>query len=252
MKKQLRTIEGHVEVDQFQRKLFEKIHQLAVFAKIDIEVQWHKYLADQAMFDRKRQQVLEEYQSELEREVFKIEQDKALQQAKYEHEQKMSQAQDLMVKAEQLKNQVQKPLRRTLEQILEDAQDDISRPGEGMYVIDDVYGVRKKIDKAIKAYAYEGDGEYGKYNDDPLVLVDTTTLFKNSENGLYLTYSELYCKDMLSKRFVIRLSDIRSIRFDRGDSKLSINGNEVLFVPQDSLKGSMHALANAIKTYIEQ
>jgi hypothetical protein len=52
-------------------------------------------------------------------------------------------------------------------------------------LIDDIYGVRK-VDKAIKAYAFEGDGEYGKYNDDPLVLVDTT-IFKNAENGLFLT-----------------------------------------------------------------
>ena len=147
---------------------------------------------------------------------------------------------------------MQKPQRRSLEQILEDAQDEISRPNAGIYVIDDIYSIRKKMEKAIKSYAYEGDGEYGKYNNDPLVLVDTTTLFKNAENGLYLTYSELYCKDMLSKRFVIRLSDIRSIRFDKSDSKLSINGKEVLYVPQDNLKAPIVNLVTALKTYIEQ
>ena len=57
---------------------------------------------------------------------------------------------------------------------------------------------------------------------------------------------------MLSKRFVIRLSDIRSIRFDKSDSKLSINGKEVLFVPQDNLKAAMVNLVTALKTYIEQ
>src|SRR5690606_24377168 len=224
----------------------------AVYANIDLEVQWQKYLAVQAKIEQDRQDKLIAYQAELEREALKIEEEKRLQQAKFENEREIIKAQDLMAKAEQLKQQVQKTQRRSLEQILEDAQDEISRPSAGVYVIDDVYSIRKKIDKAVKAYAYEGDGEYGKYNDDPLVLVDTTTLFKNAENGLYLTYSELYCKDMLSKRFMIRLSDIRSIRFDKSDSKLSINGKEVLFVPQDNLKAAMVNLVTALKTYIEQ
>ena len=252
MKKHLQTMEGQIEIDRFQRKLFEKIHQLAVYADIDLEMQWQKYLADQAKIEQERQEKLAAYQTELEREALKIEQEKALQQARDEHEREMLRTQDLAAKAEQIKQQTQKPQRRSLEQILEDAQDDISRPSAGIYVIDDIYSIRKKTEKAIKAYAYEGDGEYGKYNDDPLVLVDTTTLFKNAENGLYLTYSELYCKDMLSKRFMIRLSDIRSIRFDNNDSKLSINGKEVLYVPQDNLKGPMVNLVTALKTYIEQ
>ena len=252
MKKHIQTMEGQIEIDRFQRKLFEKIHQLAVYADIDLEMQWQKYLADQAKIEQERQEKLIAYQTELEREALKIEQEKALQQTRYEHESEMLKAQDLMAKAEQLKQEVQKTQRRSLEQILEDAQDDISLPSAGIYVIDDIYSIRKKTEKAIKAYAYEGDGEYGKYNEDPLVLVDTTTLFKNAENGLYLTYSELYCKDMLSKRFVIRLSDIRSIRFDKSDSKLSINGKEVLYVPQDNLKGPMANLVNTLKTYIEQ
>lgn len=252
MKKHLQTLEGQIEIDRFQRKLFEKIYQLAVYADIDLEAQWHKYLAEQAKIEQDRQEKLAVYQAELEREALKIEQEKALQQTKYEHEREMLRTQDLAAKAEQIKQKTQKSQRRSLEQILEDTQDEISRPSAGIYVIDDVYSIRKKIDKAVKAYAYEGDGEYGKYNDDPLVLVDTTTLFKNAENGLYLTYSELYCKDMLSKRFVIRLSDIRSIRFDKSDSKLSINGKEVLFIPQDNLKAAMVNLVTALKTYIEQ
>ena len=252
MKKHLQTMEGQIEIDRFQRKLFEKIHQLAVYADIDLEMQWQKYLADQAKIEQERQEKLAAYQTELEREALKIEQEKALQQARDEHEREMPRTQDLAAKAEQIKQQTQKPQRRSLEQILEDAQDDISRPSAGIYVIDDIYSIRKKMEKAIKAYAYEGDGEYGKYNDDPLVLVDTTTLFKNAENGLYLTYSELYCKDMLSKRFFIRLHDIQSIRFDKSDSKLSINGKEVLYVPQENLKVPMVNLVTALKTYIEQ
>lgn len=252
MKNHLQTMEKQIEVDQFQRKLFEKIHQLAVYADIDLETQWQKYLADQAKIEQERQEKLVAYQAELEREALQIEQEKVLQQARYELERQMVKAQDLVAKAEQIKQQTQKFQRRSLEQILEDAQDDISRPSAGIYVTDDIYSIRKKTEKAIKAYAYEGDGEYGKYNDDPLVLVDTTTLFKNAENGLYLTYSELYCKDMLSKRFMIRLNDIRSIRFDKSDSKLSINGKEVLYVPQDNLKGPMANLVTALKTYIEQ
>jgi len=252
MKNHLQTMEKQIEVDRFQRKLFEKIHQLAVYADIDLETQWQKYLADQAKIEQERQEKLAAYQAELEREALQIEQEKVLQQARYELERQMVKAQDLVAKAEQIKQQTQKFQRRSLEQILEDAQDDISRPSAGIYVTDDIYSIRKKTEKAIKAYAYEGDGEYGKYNDDPLVLVDTTTLFKNAENGLYLTYSELYCKDMLSKRFMIRLSDIRSIRFDKSDSKLSINGKEVLYVPQDNLKGPMANLVTALKTYIEQ
>ncbi|WP_180022249.1 dynamin family protein [Acinetobacter sp. YH16044] len=252
MKKHLENKEGEVEIERFQRKLFEKIYQLAVYANIDLEAQWQKYLAVQAKIEQDRQDKLIAYQAELEREALKIEEEKRLQQAKLEKEREILKAQDLMARAEQIKQQVQKTERRSLEQILEDAQDEISRPSAGIYVIDDVYSIRKKTEKAIKSYAYEGDGEYGKYNDDPLVLVDTTTLFKNAENGLYLTYSELYCKDMLSKRFVIRLSDIRSIRFDKSDSKLSINGKEVLYVPQDNLKAPMVNLVKALKTYIEQ
>ena len=38
-----------------QRKLFEKIHQLAVYADIDLEMQWQKYLADQAKIEQERQ-----------------------------------------------------------------------------------------------------------------------------------------------------------------------------------------------------
>ncbi|WP_371971254.1 dynamin family protein [Acinetobacter sp. AL9] len=252
MKKHLNNKEGEIEIEQFQRKLFEKIYQLAVYANIDLEAQWQKYLAVQAKIEQDRQDKLIAYQAELEREALKIEEEKRLQQVKLEKEREMLKNQDLIARAEQLKQQVQKTERRSLEQILEDAQEEISRPSAGIYVIDDVYSIRKKTEKAIKSYAYEGDGEYGKYNDDPLVLVDTTTLFKNAENGLYLTYSELYCKDMLSKRFVIRLSEIRSIRFDKSDSKLSINGKEVLYVPQDNLKTPMVNLANALKTYIEQ
>lgn len=252
MKKHLASKEEEIEIERFQRKLFEKIYQLAVYADIDIETQWQKYLVVQAKIEQDRQDKLVAYQDELKREALKIEEEKRLQQAKYEHEKETLKAQDLMIKAEQLKQQVQKTQRRSLEQILEDAQDEISRPSAGIYVIDDVYSIRKKIDKAVKSYAYEGDGEYGKYNDDPLVLVDTTTLFKNAEHGLYLTYSELYCKDMLSKRFVIRLSDIRSIRFDKSESKLTVNGKEVLFVPQDNLKAAMVNLVSALKTYIEQ
>ncbi|WP_336148156.1 hypothetical protein [Acinetobacter soli] len=57
---------------------------------------------------------------------------------------------------------------------------------------------------------------------------------------------------MLSKHFFIRLHDIQSIRFDKSDSKLSINGKEVLYVPQDNLKVPMVNLVTALKTYIEQ
>ena len=59
---------------------------------------------------------------------------------------------------------------------------------------------------------------------------------KDVKNGLYLPSSELYCKDMLSKCFVICLSNVWSIRFDKSDSKPSINGKEVLYIPQDNLK----------------
>lgn len=252
IKKHLKDMEGQVDLDQFQRKLFENINQLAVFAEIDIKTQWQKYLTEQAVIEQQRQEALAQYKAELEREVLMIGQEQDLKQAQYEREKELLKAHDLIAKAEQLKRQVQKPARRTLEQMLEDAQDDISRPSAGIYALDDVYSIRKKIDKAIKAYAFEGDGEYGKYNDDPLVLVDTTTLFKNAENGLYLTFSELYCKDMMSKRFVIRLSDIHSIRFHRDDSKLSVNGNEVLFIAQDTLKGAVGNLAKLIKEYINQ
>lgn len=66
--------------------------------------------------------------------------------------------------------------------------------------------------------------------------MDTTTIFKNAENGLFLTHNELYCKDMLGNGLWTRLNQIRSIRFDRDESKLYVNGDERLYVPQDNLK----------------
>lgn len=144
MKKHLTNKEGEIEIERFQRKLFEKIYQLAIYANIDLEAQWQKYLAVQAKIEQDRQDKLVAYQAELEREALKIEEEKRLQQAKYEHEREMLKAQDLIGKAEQLKQQVQKTQRRSLEQILEDAQDEISRPSVGIYVIDDVYSIRKK------------------------------------------------------------------------------------------------------------
>lgn len=145
MKKHLQTMEGQIEIDRFQRKLFEKIHQLAVYADIDLEMQWQKYLADQAKIEQERQEKLAAYQTELEREALKIEQEKALQQARDEHEREMLRTQDLAAKAEQIKQQTQKPQRRSLEQILEDAQDDISRPSAGIYVIDDIYSIHANL-----------------------------------------------------------------------------------------------------------
>src|SRR5690606_2941373 len=148
MKKHLANKEGEVEIERFQRKLFEKIYQLAVYANIDIETQWQNYLAVQAKIEQERQDKLIAYQAELEREALKIEEEKRLQQAKLEKEREMLKTQDLMARAEQLKQQVQKTARRSLEQILEDVQDEISRPSAGIYVIDDVYSIRKKTEKA--------------------------------------------------------------------------------------------------------
>ena len=57
---------------------------------------------------------------------------------------------------------------------------------------------------------------------------------------------------MLGKRFVTRLNQIRSIRFDRDESKLYVNGDERLYVPQDNLKKPMVALVKAVKEYLDQ
>lgn len=231
IKTHLSELHHQVDLDSFQKHLFEQIYQLAQLANVDIEAQWRHYLAEQFAIEQQCQEALAQYQAELARE-----------------------AQDLLARAEQIKNQAQavQPVRRSLESILESYEDEISRPSAGSYLIDDIYSVRKKVDKAIKAYAFEGDGEYGKYNDDPLVLVDTTTIFKNAEKGLFLTHNELYCKDLFDNRFVIRLNQIRSIRFDRDESKLYVNGDERLYVPQDNLKKPMVAFAKAVKEYLDQ
>ena len=42
------------------------------------------------------------------------------------------------------------------------------------------------------------------------------------------------------------------IRFDRDESKLYVNGDERLYVPQDNLKKPMMALAKAVKEYLDQ
>lgn len=250
IKTHLSELHHQVDLDSFQKHLFEQIYQLAQLANVDIEAQWQHYLAEQFAIEQQRQEALAQYQAELEREAQAIADEQELQRQALE----MQKAQDLLARAEQIKSQAQavQPTRRSLESILESYEDEISRPSAGSYLIDDIYGVRKKVDKAIKAYAFEGDGEYGKYNNDPLVLMDTTTIFKNAENGLFLTHSELYCKDMLGKRFVTRLNQIHSIRFDRDDSKLYVNGNERLYIPQDNLKKPIMALAKAVKEYIDQ
>ena len=250
IKTHLSELHHQVDLDSFQKNLFEQIYQLAQLANVDIETQWQHYLAQQFAIEQQRQEALAQYQAELEREAQAIADEQERQRQALE----MQKAQDLLARAEQIKNQAQaiQPIRRSLESILESYEDEISRPSAGSYLIDDIYGVRKKVDKAIKAYAFEGDGEYGKYNDDPLVLMDTTTIFKNAENGLFLTHSELYCKDMLGKRFVTRLNQIRSIRFDRDESKLYVNGDERLYVPQDNLKKPIMALVKAVKEYLDQ
>ena len=250
IKTHLSALHHQVDLDSFQKHLFEQIYQLAQLANVDIEAQWKKYLAEQFAIEQQRQEALAQYQVELEREAQAIADEQEHQQQANE----MQKAQDLRERAEQLKSQIQtpKPARRSLESILANYEDDISRPSAGSYLIDDIYGVRKKVDKAIKSYAFEGDGIFGKYNDDPLVLVDTTTMFKNAENGLFLTHSALYCKGMLGTRFAIQLNQIRSIRFDRDESKLYVNGDERLYVPQDILQKPMMVLAKAVKEYLEQ
>jgi hypothetical protein len=57
---------------------------------------------------------------------------------------------------------------------------------------------------------------------------------------------------MLESVFVTRLNQIRSIRFDQDESKLYVNGDERLYVPQDNLKKPMMALAKAVKEYLDQ
>ena len=42
------------------------------------------------------------------------------------------------------------------------------------------------------------------------------------------------------------------IHFDRDESKLYVNGDERLYVPQDNLKKPMMALAKAVKEYLDQ
>ena len=57
---------------------------------------------------------------------------------------------------------------------------------------------------------------------------------------------------MLGKRFVTRLNQIRSIRFDRDESKLYVNGDERLYVPQKKKKKPIMALVKAVKEYLDQ
>jgi hypothetical protein len=51
---------------------------------------------------------------------------------------------------------------------------------------------------------------------------------------------------------VIRLNLIRNIRFDTNESKLYVNSEEVLYIPQNDLKRAVQFLARVLKIYIEQ
>lgn len=248
LEQQLNTLDLKVELELIQKQIFESIYQLGQVSQLDLEKPWKQYLKQQNSIELKRQEILQKYQAELEQETKRLEQQCKLQ----ESQKQQGQLQDLISKANQIKQQLTQPTKRSLDELLDQYPDDIRAPKAGAYLGSDLNRVRKKIESAIKSYAYAGDGDYGKYNDDPLLLIDTTTLFKNAEQGLYLTHSELYCKDIFSKRFVIRLNLIRNIRFDTNESKLYVNSEEVLYIPQNDLKRAVQFLARVLKIYIEQ
>ena len=248
LEQQLNTLDLKVELELIQKQIFESIYQLGQVSQLDLEKPWKQYLKQQNSIELKRQEILQKYQAELEQEAKRQEQQRKLQ----ESQKQQGQLQDLISKANQIKQQLTQPAKLSLDELLDQYLDDIRAPKAGAYLGSDLNRVRKKIESAIKSYAYEGGGDYGKYNDDPLLLIDTTTLFKNAEQGLYLTHSELYCKDIFSKRFVIRLNLIRNIRFDFNESKLYVNSKEVLYIPQNDLKRSIQFLVKSLKTYIEQ
>lgn len=137
-----------MDLDSFQKHLFEQIYQLAQLANVDIEAQWQHYLAQQFAIEQQRQEALAQYHAELEREAQAIADEQERQRQTLE----IQKAQDLLARAEKIKNQAQavQPIRRSLESILESYEDEISRPSAGSYLIDDIYGVRKRLIKPLK------------------------------------------------------------------------------------------------------
>lgn len=160
------------------------------------------------------------------------------------------QAEDAIRAAELLKN---RPPRRSLEQIVESREDEIRLFEKGMYVLNDVYKVRKKIDKAISKYAYsqrEDQDRSTRHESDPLVMLDIS-LFRSGACGLYLTDDVLYFANSIGDRSVFRLSEIRSLRNDRNECKFWINGNELVYV-QTHFRRPMDVLVECINEYINQ
>jgi uncharacterized protein YqfA (UPF0365 family) len=103
-----------VDLDSFQKNLFEQIYQLAQL-NVDIETQWQHYLAQQFAIEQQRQEALAQYKAELEREAQAIADEQERQRQALE----MQKAQDLLARAEQIRNQAQavQPTRRSLESI---------------------------------------------------------------------------------------------------------------------------------------
>lgn len=169
-------------------------------------------------------------------------------QAEENKQREQAELERLKAKAE---SHVNKPKRKRLSEIIERREDDVRYVSKKMYVLDDISGsVRKKVEKAILNYAYDFGTEDYKDNIDPIVLVDLS-IFGNGGAGLYITDDALMHKAPGGDRFAIRLSKITSIRNDRDDCEISVNGNYLGYI-HSHFRSSMDALVECIREYIQQ
>lgn len=105
--------------------------------------------------------------------------------------------------------------------------------------------IRRKINNAITAYASDC------YEDDVLVLIDTT-LFGKSDEGFLITADDLYyAKNLDNTKLHIRLSDITRVRLDEEDQEITING-KFLSYSFSTMEKQMKTLAACFKEYIAE
>ena len=105
--------------------------------------------------------------------------------------------------------------------------------------------VRRKLENAIEAYASH------VYEDDVLVLVDTTMFGKGDEGFLITDDALYYANESDDLRFSIQLSDITRVRLDDDDHEMAINGKRLSYT-FSALDKPLKVLVGCFKEYIAE
>lgn len=116
----------------------------------------------------------------------------------------------------------------------------------------------KKAKNAVKSYAYTN--ERNEYNPgepfDLIVLIDCTA-FGSATDGFYITENEIYAKELMKDRHVIKIKNIdgKRIRIDEKDRTLCLyegsKRHEMSYL-FDSVTPKMKIITKCLKNYLAQ